>query len=232
MALALHNRVNKGFFIGILALPLVDPVLSQVVSRLADDEHDIAEILLLRGTAADGLRQLHAAAVFFYLLQKLKIAFIAQLKPFKHIRALIHRALKAFLPAPAGHLRMVALKQHLGHPLALPYLGSCVLGIFQNAVPVALAGEALLVRQHTGHKAAHGIGHGHGRKLAAGEDEIAYGYLLVDALFYKALVNALIVAAHQHQMVIVPPEPFRRLLVVGSALRTHVYHAAAPALHG
>ena len=62
--------------------------------------------------------------------------------------------------------------------------------------------EALGVRQDTGHHAADGVRHGHGGNFTAGEDKIAHADLLVHALVNEALVDALVVAADQNQMVI------------------------------
>lgn len=42
----------------------------------------------------------------------------------------------------------------------------------------------------------------HGGYLAAGEDKVACGYLLVHALVQEALIHALVVAADQDKMVI------------------------------
>ena len=92
---------------------------------------------------------------------------------------------------------------------------------------MALAGVALLIGKHSRHKAAHRIGHGHRRDLAAGEDEVAERYLLVDALLDEALVHALIVPADEHEMIIIALEALCRLLRVGLSLRGHIYHAAA-----
>ena len=87
---------------------------------------------------------------------------------------------------------------------------------------MALAGEALLIRQHARNKAAHGVCHRHCGYLAAGEYKVADGYLLVDTLLYKALVYTLIMTAHEHKVVVLVTQPSCRLLVVGLALRRHI----------
>ena len=94
---------------------------------------------------------------------------------------------------------------------------------------MALAGVALLVGKDAGHQAAHRVRHRHGRDLPAGEHKVAEGDFLVHALFDKALVHTLIVAADQHQVVIVPVEALRGLLGVGLALGGHVDYAGAQA---
>ena len=92
---------------------------------------------------------------------------------------------------------------------------------------MALAGVALLIGKHSRHKAAHRIGHGHRRDLAAGEDKVAKRYLLIDALLDEALIHALIMPADEYKMIVIALEALCRLLRVGLALRGHVYHAAA-----
>jgi hypothetical protein len=62
---------------------------------------------------------------------------------------------------------------------------------------VALVLEALGVGQHPRHQPGHRVGHHHGGELSAGEDEVPDGYFLVHTFLNEALVNALIVAAHQ-----------------------------------
>ena len=84
---------------------------------------------------------------------------------------------------------------------------------------MALAGVALLIGKHPRHKAAHRIGHGHRRDLAAGEDKVAKGYLLIDALLDEALIHALIMPADEYKMIVIALEALCRLLRVGLALR-------------
>ncbi len=122
---------------------------------------------------------------------------------------------------------MVSAEQHLRHGAALPDLGARVLRIFEQAVPVALTGVALLVREDARHHAADAVRHGHGRDLAAREHEVAEGYLLVYALLDEALVHALVVAAYEDKVVVIPAQALGLLLVEGPALRRHVYDPAA-----
>ena len=232
-----HNKAPSGVYIRqevflgrILALPLIDPVLFEVIARLAHDEHYLIHILRHGLAALHRLCKLHAAALFFDLLNKLQVGFIRQLKLCKHIWALVHSALKAFLAPPARNGGVVTAEEHLRHFPALPDLGARILRIFEHSVPVAFAGEALLIGKNARHEAAYGIGNCHRGKLAAGEHEIAQRYLLIDALLDKALVYALIMAAHEHEMVIVVFKPPCRCLIVGLALRRHVDNAAALAL--
>ena len=205
-------------------------MLFEIIARLAHDEHYLIHILRHGLAALYRLCELHAAALFLYLVQKLQVGFTRQLKLFKHIRALVHRALKAFFAPPARNGSMVSAEKHLRHFPALPDLGARILRIFEHSVPVAFAGEALLIGQNARHEAAHGVGNRHRGKLSACQDEIAQRYLLIDALLDKALVYALIMAAHEHEMVIVVFKSPCRCLIVWLALRRHVDNAAALAL--
>ena len=97
---------------------------------------------------------------------------------------------------------MIPGEKDLWHGPVMPHGGPGILGIFQQSVPVGFLLKALGVRQHTGHHAAHGVRYCHGGDLSAGEDEIAHGQFLVHARVDEPLVNALVVAADQNQMVI------------------------------
>jgi hypothetical protein len=60
--------------------------------------------------------------------------------------------------------------------------------------------KALRIGQNSRHHAAHRIGHRHGSDLAAGEHKVTQGDLLVHAFINEPLVNALIMAANQNQI--------------------------------
>ena len=96
---------------------------------------------------------------------------------------------------------MIAGKQNLGHFPAMPNSRAAVLGILQQAVIMALVLEAFRVSQHTGNHAAHRIGYRHGSDFTAGENEIAQADLFIHALVNEALVDTLVVAADQDQIV-------------------------------
>ena len=127
---------------------------------------------------------------------------------------------------------MVAGEEDFGHLSSVPLGGAGVLGVFQQAVPVGFLLEALRVRQNAGDHAAHRIRHRHGRDLAAGEDEVAHGDLLVHALVDKPLVDALIVAADKNEVVVVLFQFPGDRLVEGAAAGGHENSAAgAVGLH-
>lgn len=71
---------------------------------------------------------------------------------------------------------------------------------------MALLLEALRVGEHPGYQPCHRVGHHHGGQLAAGEHKVADGDLLVYTLLNEPLVDALIVAAHQNQVVVIVPQ--------------------------
>ena len=96
---------------------------------------------------------------------------------------------------------MVAGGEDLRDGPAVPDGGAGVLGIFQKAVKVALILKALRVSQNPGHHTAHRVRHRHGGDFAAGEHKVAQRDFLVHALVNKPLVNALVMAADQNQVV-------------------------------
>src|SRR2546426_133334 len=89
-----------------------------------------------------------------------------------------------------------------------------------------------LVRQrqrldHARDAASDSVDHDHRGELAPGQHEVADRELLVDVTFDHALVDALVVPAHDHQMRELR-EPPRRRLVEEGALRAHENDATAP----
>ena len=102
---------------------------------------------------------------------------------------------------------MVAAQQHRGHRAALPDFRSGVLRIFQQTVPVAFLFVALLFGQHTGLEPQHTVRHHKACQLAAGQDIIADGDLLIGKGVDDPLVDALVVAADQSQIVVFRQPP-------------------------
>ncbi len=82
---------------------------------------------------------------------------------------------------------------------------------------MALVLVALGVGQNAGHHAAHRVGHRHGGDLTPREHKVAQGQLLVHIGVDEPLVNPLIMAAYQDQMVIVLGQPHRLRLGEGPA---------------
>ena len=95
----------------------------------------------------------------------------------------------------------MAGEQHVRHPPPVPLVGAGILRVFEQPVPVRLLREALLVRKDARHHAAHGVRERHRGDLPAGDDEIAHADLLVHAFVDKALVDALVVAADENEVV-------------------------------
>jgi hypothetical protein len=97
---------------------------------------------------------------------------------------------------------------------------------------MALTCKALLVGQDAGHQAADGVRHGHGRNLPSRQHEIAQRQFLVHARLQKTLVHTLVVAADQHQVVVIPHEALGRLLCKGFSLRREIDHPGFFVLSG
>ena len=97
---------------------------------------------------------------------------------------------------------------------------------------MALAGVALRIREHARHHAADAVRDDHGAELAAREHKVADGELLVHARLDEALIHALVVAADEHELVIVGFELARLRLRERRPLRGEVDHAAALGGHG
>ena len=118
------------------------------------------------------------------------------------LRAAQAGALPALFPAPCIDFLVVAAQQHLRHGAAFPHLGAGVLGILQQAVPVAFFLVPLLLSQHAGLQAQHTVRHHKAGQLAAGEDVVTDGDLFIRKSIDHTLVDALIVAAYQCQVIV------------------------------
>ena len=73
------------------------------------------------------------------------------------------------------------------------------------------------IGQNPRHQAAHCVGHRHGGNLPPGEHKVPQGDLLIHIAVDESLVNALIVAAHQNQVLMVTGQPFGVCLGEGLA---------------
>lgn len=146
------------------------------------------------------------------------------------LRAAQTGALPALLPPPGIDLLVVALQQDRRHSTALPDLGASVLGVLQQAVPVALLLVALLLGQNAGFQAEDAVCHHQAGQLAAGEDIIADGDLLIRKGIDHALINALIVAADQGQVVVLGQPPGVLLGIALPTCRQEYYMRRRPSL--
>ena len=138
------------------------------------------------------------------------------------IRAAGHGALIALFPAPVIYAAVVAAEEDGRNLAAMPLLGAGILGILQQSVPVALVGIAALLGQHPLLHTEQAVRHGHGRNLAAGEDEVAHAQLLVHALVNEALVHPLIVSADQEDIFMRGLQLLGYLLGKGPATGGHI----------
>ena len=84
--------------------------------------------------------------------------------------------------------------------------------MLEQAVPVALGGESLLIGQNARNHAAHGIRDRHRGDLAAGEHEITDGNLLIHALVDEPLIDTLIMAADEDKVLLC--EQFTRFFLI------------------
>ena len=116
-------------------------------------------------------------------------------------------------------IAVYAAAQNGRHLAPLPHVRAGVLRVFEQAVPVALAGEALLICEHAGDKAATASVTAMAAISPPVRTKSPRGDLLIHALFNEALVHALVVAAHEHEMVVVRGETARAALVERLALR-------------
>ena len=101
---------------------------------------------------------------------------------------------------PFGNFAMVAAQQNIRDPSPVPFHRVGILRIFQQSVPVALLGKALLAGQYTLHHPADAIHQYQRPQLAAGQHIVPYGKLLIHDLIQHPLVHTLIVAAQQEEV--------------------------------
>ncbi len=106
--------------------------------------------------------------------------------------------------------------------------GSGVVRTFKETLGVRLVRERRGL-DDTRHKAGHRIDHDHRCELAAGQHEVADRQLLVDLALDHALVDALVVPAHDHEMRHVRETPGGGL-IEQRALRGHEDDVAAVTL--
>ena len=231
MARAGRDVGAEGVLVRVRALPLVDAVAAQVIARLLHDGEDGREVVLRRRAADGRLYKLRAAAVAPDLIEQ-ALLVRRRGRLLKEIGPLCERALQTLARAPGFNFRVVAAAQHLRHGAALPRLGAGVLRVLEPAGPMALAGVALGVRQDARHHAADAVRDDHGAELAAREHKVADGQLLVHARLDEALIHALIVAADEHELVIVGLELAGLRLRERRPLRGEVNDAAARFGHG
>ena len=132
------------------------------------------------------------------------------------IGAALAGALPALGPAPLVNFFVVAGQQHGRHGAALPDLGAGKLGVFQQAVPIALVLIALFLGQDAGLQPQDAVGHDQACQLTAGQHVVSDGNFLVAERIDDALVDALIVAADQRHRVIAD-QLAGLFLIVGAA---------------
>ena len=143
----------------------------------------------------------------------LRTGLIREAELSEHVRAAAHGAQDGLLFAPAVDKSVIAGEQHLRHAQPVPLVGAGILRILQKPVPVALVREADLVTENARNQTADRIGNAHRRQLAAGQDKVADGDLLIHAFVDEALVDALIVTADEDDVFIAVTELARLFLI-------------------
>ena len=134
------------------------------------------------------------------------------------------------LLAPTGDRPVVAAAQHRRHLLVPKHRRPGVVGMLQQQVGVALFFQRGRGAHGARQQPHHTVDHRGGRQFAAGEHEVADRNLLVGQTA-DAFIEAFVVAAEQHQLVVaLRPAPQIRL-AQRMALGGHQQHPAA-ALQG
>ena len=121
-------------------------------------------------------------------------------------------------PPPGRDPGVVALLKHSRHLRAFEDGRPRVLGIFQQPRGEALLLRRPLVPQHAGDETGDAVGDGQSRDLAAGQHEIAYGHHVRGEGVDIALVDALVVAADDDELLFFCQLPGQSL-VEGTARR-------------
>ena len=124
-----------------------------------------------KGETCKQMIALRFSGFLFQLPQQLLILFGGQIQLGIEIRAALTGAEDGLLAPPPGDVFVVAGAEDGGNLPAVPLLGAGVLGVLQQAVPVALLLEALRVGEHPGYQPCHRVGHHHGGQLAASLSE-------------------------------------------------------------
>ena len=135
-------------------------------------------------------------------------------------------ALLALLLAPSFNGPMIATAENFGHFLAPKQGGAGVLGMFQQAIVMALLQQRSRFAHRARQLANNTIDHSHGRQFTPGQDKITQRDLLI-CKAANALVKAFVMATEQHQLVVVLGPSQQICLPQGLTLGTHQQDTAA-----
>ena len=109
----------------------------------------------------------------------------------------------------------------------MPYLRSCILGIFQQIIMKAFRKCRIIIMQNTRHVSCNSINHHHGRQLTTGQHIIPNGNIVRNDLLKNSLIHTFIVPTQKNNMGF-----FRQFLchtlVKGLSLWRYVYHTRFP----
>src|SRR5215471_18516757 len=108
---------------------------------------------------------------------------------------------------PYGHYllppldpRVIPRPQDLRHHLPLEHLGARVLRVLEESAGERVPRRSCRVAQDSRPEPYHCLRHRDGRHLAAGEDVVADGELLVDQALAHALVHSFVASAQQDEL--------------------------------
>jgi hypothetical protein len=129
---------------------------------------------------------------------------MSQRSRFKEVGATLARALDLLPETPGRDCGMVTIEQHGGNGLSAPLARTGVVGAVQERTALgitereAVLGRAVLVPEDAGLQASDGVDHEHGGEFATGDHEVTDAHFLEPERVDRALVDAFVVTAHEH----------------------------------
>jgi hypothetical protein len=115
---------------------------------------------------------------------------------------------------------MVAAAQDFGHLQAPKNSGAGVVGVFEQALMMALRLQGRGCANCAGQKANNAVDDRHGRQFAPSQNKITHRNLLVSQAS-DALIKTFVVAAEQNQLLVVPGPSLQIRLHQGLSLGSH-----------
>ena len=135
-------------------------------------------------------------------------------------------ALLPLLLTPGLDRRMVAAAQHIRHRFTAEFRRAGVVGVLEQHGTVALIHQGFRRSHRARQQPHHPVDQGHRRELTPGEHEIADGHLLIGQAA-DAFIEALVVAAEQHQLIVLRGPALQVGLLQRPPLGRHQQHPGA-----